>query len=551
MANELIRLCCFVIREDFGDLIEVFILLRYFHVRISLLTPIFSTKRPAKVLFEKGRLPAALIARYSSLPLEKVKECLFILIQHNLVYWAREVPDQTKSPIFYQIDSREVLSRIKFGVYLNHTRNRFGNEGQVIITYVLLNGKASFKSLVEARNLSKRTKEYKTLKEKYAELVTEGYLKYLKYTDALSAQDKQDAAEQRELAKMTTFVPTKKEKAEARAKVAELDSIESAGGRKRKKAVVDEDHSRLSKQPRTEDVFEIIEDAQVRVNYERFNILARNDHITSFVEERINPAAKLVMKVILELADEKRLDAEESRAMSAQTIIRKVPTEDILEDQIELERQDPSHEYLVSEYLDLLVEDGSKFIRKKDDSMSGLYSVRYKDLIERLKQRKLESILQEKYGSMAVRIYKILQAKGKLEEKNIASLAMLTQADARKIIDQLFVEGLVELQEVPKAADRAPSRTYYLWYAEPERCYQKILTCLYRTLGNIHEQRMYEKEGYARLIERRAIARLRSTMHLMTPEEKEQLRIFDQSMERLDVAALRIVNLVMILTNYR
>ena len=106
-------------------------------------------------------------------------------------------------------------------------------------------------------------------------------------------------------------------------------------------------------------------------------------------------------------------------------------------------------------------------------------------------------------------------------------------------------------QEVPKAADRAPSRTYYLWYAEPERCYQKILTCLYRTLGNIHEQRMYEKEGYARLIERRAIARLRSTMHLMTPEEKEQLRIFDQSMERLDVAALRIVNLVMILTNYR
>jgi len=62
---------------------------------------------------------------------------------------------------------------------------------------------------------------------------------------------------------------------------------------------------------------------------------------------------------------------------------------------------------------------------------------------------------------------------------------------------------------------------------------------------------MCEKEGYARLIERRAIARLRSTMHLMTPEEKEQLRIFDQSMERLDVAALKIVNLVMILTNYR
>lgn len=59
--------------------------------------------------------------------------------------------------------------------------------------------------------------EYKELKMTFKKIVERRYLTPVRITDSKSAQDKASEAEQRELAKVTNFIPTKKQMAEVKA----------------------------------------------------------------------------------------------------------------------------------------------------------------------------------------------------------------------------------------------------------------------------------------------------------------------------------------------
>lgn len=41
---------------------------------------------------------------------------------------------------------------------------------------------------------------------------------------------------------------------------------------------------------------------------------------------------------------------------------------------------------------------------------------------------------------------------------------MMAPKDVRPLLGALSAESLVSIQEVPKSADRNPTRTFYLWY---------------------------------------------------------------------------------------
>ena len=73
----------------------------------------------AKVLLQKGRLPLVSISKFSKQSISKTRECLFVLIQHNLVYWA-ETREGLRSSIHYSIEQNEVLARLNFGIYVKY-----------------------------------------------------------------------------------------------------------------------------------------------------------------------------------------------------------------------------------------------------------------------------------------------------------------------------------------------------------------------------------------------------------------------------------------------
>ena len=99
----------------------------------------------------------------------------------------------------------------------------------------------------------------------------------------------------------------------------------------------------------------------------------------------------------------------------------------------------------------------------------------------RLRRRLLEFVAQERHGAEGVRILRLLLDTGKMDEKQvirqsprcpalitdsfvqIAKVVMMAPKDVRPLLAALAADAFVSTQEVPKSADRNPTRTFYLW----------------------------------------------------------------------------------------
>ncbi|CAG8636901.1 4063_t:CDS:2, partial [Acaulospora colombiana] len=395
------------------------------------------------------------------------------------------------------------------------------------------------------------------VKEIFSRMIEKHYIIPFNITDSKSAQDKASEAEQRELAKVTNFIPTKKQVAEVKAKLAgDVGSDDvSTGSVKRKISAVNLD--RPAKQQKGEEVLD--ENQYFRVNYERFNVKARNKRFESFIGIRINESAGLITKTILDISNDEKVEEIESRLISAQRIVKTVPVEktEMLASQMKTERGKTTRDALIRQYLEYLVEDETNFLHKKDENLGGMYCVNYQELCESLKQEIFEDIILEKYGIMGLRIMKVLNSNQKLSEKSITTFSLMSMSDVRQKLTELLNGGFIQIQEVPRSADRAPSRTYYLWYVDYSKCYEIILDNYYRTLANIHQVRFAQETLAATLLEKKeneeALKQLNdnASIQLLTENERRSLNDLEHLLNQLDTAQLRIVQDIMLFRNFK
>src|SRR5215208_3698305 len=88
----------------------------------------------------------------------------------------------------------------------------------------------------------------------------------------------------------------------------------------------------------------------------------------------------------------------------------------------------------------------------------------------------------------------------------------------------------ISKQEVPKSADRSPSRTFFLWYVDYQQCYRRILDNYYSTLANLHQIRFESEDSSARLLEKQekeeTLKQLNPNYHIqvLNVYERKELR---------------------------
>ncbi|CAG8593213.1 18383_t:CDS:10 [Dentiscutata erythropus] len=535
MAETLNRLCCYLIRDDFGPIVE----------------------QVAKVLLQKGRLTLPVIAKLSKFTLTKTRECLFILIQHNLVYWA-DARESQKIGIYYSIEIDEILARLNFGIYIKNANEWIeSRHASELVKYILLNGKVTFGGLVEDQKINKKSSRYKDIKETFSKMIEKKYILSVDFTDSKSARDKASEAEQRELAKVTNFIPTKKQMAEAKAKLAaNLDSEDTAIGSKRRLNL--ENLDRPTKQQKGE--ITIDDNQYFRVNYEKFNVKERNKRFAKFVRDRINRSAGTIIKYILDIADCDKASEVESCSISLYRILKIIPEskDELFGQQMKTEKgKTVTRESLIKQYLDHLIDDDANILCKRDENMGGMYFVRYNALCESLKQQVFENIILEKFGTKGARILKVLHTKQKLDEKAITAFTLMSVTDVRQKLIELLNAGFAQVQEVPRSGDRAPSRTFFFWYVDYNKCYEIILNNYYRTLANIHQVRFEQESGAARLLDKKekedALKQLNSNtfIQLLTENETKALSDLEFILTQLDTAQLRMVQDVMLFKNFK
>ncbi len=109
--------------------------------------------------------------------------------------------------------------------------------------------------------------------------------------------------------------------------------------------------------------------------------------------------------------------------------------------------------------------------------------VEFEIIATRLRRRVLEAVTRERHGDDGVRVLRLLLDCGKADEKQVcvylslsytcmfkghlqvSKLAMIAPRDVRPLLSAMSAESLISIQEVPKSADRNPTRMFYLWSA--------------------------------------------------------------------------------------
>ncbi|KAF9993931.1 DNA-directed RNA polymerase III subunit RPC3 [Entomortierella chlamydospora] len=544
------RLCRLIVREHFGPIVE----------------------KVANVLLRKGRMPVGLIANFTSLKPRQVRECLFVMIQHNIAVYA-EAQERNRIVTYYEANRAELLHRALIPKVLIYSQKWFEREGEAIASTILAHGKLTVveclkdiqlntksSTLVSGRSEAQRVL---AIKKTFTRMVKEKCLIAVKPSDSLTAADKDMADEKRETDKMT-LPPTAAELANIRAGLEAqkskdqnssivglkrtLDSSEfdDFDGDKRRRLMTDGDLVIVE---------EVESDVYFKINFERFIIRWRNMQIACLYETRLNPTARKIINTILKLAEERMINIKEDFSSPINSILlqNSLPTDINLVDTLEFDPQElgpsntkPRAGECLEKYLQILEEDQMQIL-KKDAGRSGQYIISLKAASRILKKSLIQDIVATRFGSPYVRIMNMLLEKGKLEEKQISRFSMMPVKDVREKLTTLCTYGILNLQEVPKTNDRAPSRTFYLWEVLLPRAADSLVDRLYHTMANLRQRRFVEKAKRAVLLEKCERSDVKDDENLLNAAERKELETLNSVLEMLEVQEMRVADMAVTL----
>ncbi|KAI7855028.1 RNA polymerase III subunit RPC82-domain-containing protein [Circinella umbellata] len=294
------------------------------------------------------------------------------------------------------------------------------------------------------------------------------------------------------------------------------------------------------------------------INFEKYTMMFRNNAIVDYATERVNHTAGQVVKAFLDHGKNKMKSLHEDDSPSASPIhiVSMMPSETLTQDDIVLQpdpldpNKKPGLQEVVRAYIMLLKTDQAGFIKSKDELGANQFAINFSKLRDSMKRRVFEGIIREKYGVATCRIARILIEKGKLDESQVQKLAMLPPKEAREKLGLLHTKGIVEIQEVPRSADRAPARTFFLWYVPLEKCYQELLVDAYRVILNLQQRKQEELKMRSRLLDKLSREDVRNNMDLLSEADKAELSQLKKVIQRLETSKKRMDDIVMIFRDF-
>ncbi|KAH9441049.1 hypothetical protein MJO28_015973 [Puccinia striiformis f. sp. tritici] len=309
------------------------------------------------ILLNRGRLPFSNLLRMSCLTGNSVRTALIVLIQQNCVLHSdtslltstKLSTGETHGPEYFEAIPEEILTRIRFGQYINIAYGRFGIESKLIVECLLDNGKLRVGQLVTLvcdqylHSQSRQKFDLDTdnlydlsplklpqiVKSNVFNLLAERYIRPAHPKHTINPTDLALAYEKQIIAQLPG-VPTPKDIRAAKEKVEEMMTTEEDEGfeelcsfEQKQRALNQND--RNPKRQKTGEV-SLEDDMFVRVNYARFNIKIRNSIFEQESLRSFNLEAGLVMRAMLILAESKQKDCSDlvSDPISAQSILMKL-----------------------------------------------------------------------------------------------------------------------------------------------------------------------------------------------------------------------------------
>ncbi|KAL4903525.1 hypothetical protein BDW74DRAFT_156554 [Aspergillus multicolor] len=179
------------------------------------------------------------------------------------------------------------------------------------------------------------------------------------------------------------------------------------------------------------------------------------------------------------------------------------------------------------------------------------WTIEFRHLARKLRHLELERIVEARYGDVALRVLRVLQAKGKLDEKRLQEISLLPFKDLRQVLASMQTGGFVDLQEVPRDAQRQPSRTIYLWYYDPDRIRDSMLQDTYKSMSRCLQRLNFERGRLRDFLEKTERSDVKGNEELYLSEgELEKLREWRAKEALLLGEVSRLDDMVAVMRDY-
>ncbi|KAL8790864.1 MAG: hypothetical protein Q9195_006189 [Heterodermia aff. obscurata] len=207
----------------------------------------------------------------------------------------------------------------------------------------------------------------------------------------------------------------------------------------------------------------------------------------------------------------------------------------------------------LTQHLLLLAHHPYQFLHHLPATLSAdeAWSVDIHALSKHLLIHSLTRTVTAKFGPLAARLVRILQQKGKVDEKTLTTLSLMNQKTMRKLLSELSSEGFIELQEVPKDTQRAPMKTMFFWFFDEERCRKRVLDVTYKTMCRLLQRITVERAKVKDTVEKSERVDVRGREdEFLGAGEKEALGGWRAREERLLGELGRLDDLVAVLRDF-
>uniref|UniRef100_A0A8C2FPI9 DNA-directed RNA polymerase III subunit RPC3 n=1 Tax=Cyprinus carpio TaxID=7962 RepID=A0A8C2FPI9_CYPCA len=539
MTAQEVRLCGLLLQEHFGDVVE----------------------KVGTHLIRSGVLTLRALAHETKLPLDLVKKSLCVLMQHGMCAFGagRRGP---AGPVEYHIICERILHMLRYPRYIYTAKSLYGDTGELIVEEILQRGQMTMSSTVKTvadrltHNMPEgQSMDYSEVVSAFSRLVETHFLQ--RCPPMASAESSSSGADNTPLPAVTQ--PTEPEDhpelVNSDVNLRWLNCIYSGQGKRRRSSEDGEADPRAAKKAKTDSSERGDEGIYWQVNFQRFHLHFRDQAIISAVSCKLDQTSSEIVRTMLRMSEVTTpTHAAFTQALSANEIFRALPSS------YNIARP------ILDQYLTLLVDDPMEFVGKTGDSGGGMYVVNLHRALANLARATLESVVQERFGSRSARIFRLLLRKRHLEQKQVEDFAMVPAKEAKDMLYTLLSENLVQLQEIPKTPDYAPSRTFYLYTVNQLPTARLLLQHCYKVhIGNLIERRLYETKENKRLLEKsqriEAIlaslqatgaeaAQLTEVEEMITAPERQQLESLRHHINKLDSSENQVDETIFLLESY-
>ncbi|CAF0722960.1 unnamed protein product [Rotaria sp. Silwood1] len=503
------------------------------------LFPDGTSKEVASYLNRKGPLSFALLVRDLKIPAVNIARSLATLAIHDIIECHGGTGSDSKR-ILYAFNLKRTLYILHYSKCIHCARQLYGFDGELIIEELLLNGKQRMSTLLVKvyERLIKAGKDpqvhsLQSIKESFKLLVSAQFLQCITINETKS--------------NISEVVE------EPLSNLVQIPELTQEGWKYLLSSQQDESNEPSTKKFKS--TKPIFGDEKIfwKVNFQRFFAYLRDQELIQAFTNRIDQNAGEIVRTILRLAEVKP-NSERTIPISFIEIAKTISTTGL-----------QMNEDLLQKYINAIMGDVNNCFIKVGDQGRGTYIVDFQKALSGLTKAHIQSFLRERFGSNALRIYNMLEERGCLSQKQIEDMAMINAKEAQQYVYSMFIDGMLTLEELSKANDFNPTRTFYFFRVNLYNGVLSLLDHSYKTMSNLMQRHQYERERHRKLIDKRdkvdAIIhtlreqnaeeeQIKEVEDILSPMEKAQIQKLDAAFRKIDLAQLQLTETILLLEMY-